>query len=62
MVSFYAAGYMWKLASLIGLDGVVGIMYLDVYIFLFGECRGLLIVVSYLFLLFSSFYSGLDIG
>ena len=55
-------GYMWKLAGLICVHGVVGIMYLDVYVFLFGECRGLLIVVSYIFLLLSSFYFGFDLG
>ena len=62
LVSVSAAGYMWKLASLIGVHGVVGIVYLDVYVFLFGECRGLLIVVSCIFLLLYSFYSGLGLG
>ena len=62
LVSVSVAGYNWKLASLIGVNGVVGILYLDVYVLLFGDCRGLLIFVSYLFLLLSSFCCGLDLG
>ena len=62
LVSVFVAGYMWKLASLIGIHGVVSIVYLDIYVFLFRECRGLFIVVSCLFLLLPSFYSGIDLG
>ena len=62
MISVSAAGYMWKIDILIIVHCVVGILYLDVYVFVFGECKGLLIVVFCLFLLLSSFYSGLGLG
>ena len=62
LVLVSAAGYMWKLASLIFVNDVVGIVYLGVYVFSFGECRGLLISVSCIFLLLSYIYSGLDLG
>ena len=36
LVSVSADVYMWKLASLIGVHGVIGMVYLDVDVFLFG--------------------------
>ena len=62
LVLISAVSYMWKLSSLIGVNGVIVIVYLDAYVFLFGECSGLLIVVACLFLLLSSLYVGLDLG
>ena len=36
LVSVSAAGYMCKISSLICVHGFIGILYLDVYVFLFG--------------------------
>ena len=36
LVLVSTAGYMWDLASFIGVHGVIGIVYLDVDVFLFG--------------------------